>query len=126
MSQPQDHSSESTCKPVQAAIESKLQSALQPDFLEVLNESHMHSVPANSETHFKVSLVSNQFQGKRKVARHQQIYGLLREELAGPVHALALHLYTPGEWQQRHGEVPDSPSCRGGSKSDPLFSGQGE
>ncbi len=114
-------------KPVQTAIETKLQQALMPVVMEVLNESHMHSVPPNSETHFKVSLVSEQFDGKRKVARHQLVYRLLNEEIAGPVHALALHLFTPEEWQQRHGEVPASPTCRGGSKNDPFFnSGEGQ
>ena len=98
---------------VQQSIESILESSLNPVYLEVLNESHMHSVPANSETHFKVTAVSDQFEGKRPVARHQLIYGLLAEQLAGPVHALALHTYAPDEWK---GEAPDSPNCMGGSK----------
>lgn len=100
---------------VQAAIEEKLQ-ALSPVFLEVLNESHMHSVPANSETHFKVTMVSDVFVGARKVQRHQKLYVLLSDELAGPVHALAMHLYTPDEWQTRQQQSPTSPDCLGGSK----------
>lgn len=102
---------------VQAAIDEKLQ-ILDPQFLEVLNESHMHSVPPNSETHFKVTLVSDAFNGIRKVQRHQKIYALLSAELEGPVHALALHLYTVDEWQQRQQLAPDSPDCLGGSKAD--------
>ena len=78
----------------------------------------MHSVPPNSETHFKVTIVSPQFDGKRNVARHQMIYGLLSEQLAGPVHALALHTYTVEEWAQRSAAAPDSPDCMGGSKTD--------
>ncbi len=101
---------------VQQVIEDKLAAGLQPQLLEVVNESHMHSVPANSETHFKVTLVSGAFDGKRLVARHQLVYGLLGEELAGPVHALALHTYTPGEWEERGSASPDSPNCMGGSK----------
>ncbi|WP_043530538.1 BolA family protein [Litchfieldella xinjiangensis] len=101
---------------IQASIEDKLQ-ALEPDFLQVENESHRHSVPANSETHFKVTLVSSRFQGLMPVKRHQQIYAVLAEELSGPVHALALHLYTPQEWQSRGGNRPDSPNCRGGSQA---------
>ena len=96
---------------IQNSIENKL-SALNPAYLEVINESHMHSVPENSETHFKVVMVSDQFAGARLVKRHQQIYGALKDELAGPVHALALHLYTPDEWQ---GEIPQSPDCMGGN-----------
>ncbi|RDB44870.1 BolA family transcriptional regulator [Halomonas sp. DQ26W] len=99
---------------IQADIEAKLQ-ALEPTFLAVENESHRHAVPANSETHFKVTLVSEQFQGLMPVKRHQRLYAELSDELAGPVHALALHLYTPAEWAVRGGARPDSPNCRGGS-----------
>lgn len=106
-------------KPVQAAIESKLRDALAPSHLAVANESHMHSVPPDSETHFKVTVVSDNFSGKRKVARHQIVYGLLKEELAGPVHALALHTYDPQEWVARSETAPASPECLGGSKADP-------
>lgn len=95
------------------SITAKLRNALEPGHLEVVNESHMHSVPPNSETHFKVIVVSEQFAGKRSVQRHQQIYGLLREELEAGVHALAIHTYTPDEWG---GVAPRSPDCRGGSK----------
>ena len=104
---------------VQQEIEQQLQQQLSPEHLEVLNESHQHSVPPNSETHFKVILVSEAFDGKRKVARHQQVYAALATQLEGPVPALALHTYTPAEWQQRQHEAPTSPQCLGGSKNDP-------
>ena len=97
---------------VQAGIKQKVQAALAPVHLEVLNESHMHSVPKNSETHFKVVVVSEQFEGKRLLARHRAINGLLADELAGGVHALALHTFTPSEWQARKGAL-ESPNCRG-------------
>ncbi|MCY4044929.1 MAG: BolA/IbaG family iron-sulfur metabolism protein [Cellvibrionales bacterium] len=103
---------------VQNAIEEKLRKAFNSTHQEVLNESHMHSVPPNSETHFKVTLVSDDFVGKRKVGRHQMVYGLLKDELDGPVHALALHLYTQDEWNARNGLPPDSPNCLGGSKKE--------
>ena len=96
---------------IEQAIKQKL-SVLNPEHLVVENESHMHSVPENSETHFKLIVVSDQFAKMRQVKRHQTIYGLLQEELAGPVHALAIHSYTKEEWQ---GEAPDSPNCMGGS-----------
>lgn len=101
---------------VQQTLEQKLAEALAPSHLEVVNESHMHSVPPNSETHFKVVVVSEQFAGMRKVARHQAVYALVSEELAGPVHALALHTYAPEEWQDRAEQAPASPDCLGGSK----------
>jgi len=103
---------------VQQEIEQQLNAQLNPLFLDVANESHQHSVPPNSETHFRVVVVSEAFDGRRKVARHQQVYAALNAQLQGPVHALALHTYTPYEWQQRQQDAPASPECRGGSKSD--------
>ncbi|MGQ7246779.1 BolA family protein [Halomonas sp. V046] len=101
---------------IQTTIEDKLK-ALEPTELVVENESHMHSVPPNSETHFKVTLVSERFEGLMPVKRHQQIYALLADELSGPVHALALHLYTPQEWNLRGAARPNSPNCLGGGRS---------
>ncbi len=101
---------------IQSIIEQKLAKAFQAEILSVENESHQHNVPAGSESHFKVTLVTAQFNDVRKVARHQQVYALLSDELAGPVHALALHTYTPEEWQET-AAAPDSPDCLGGSKT---------
>lgn len=103
---------------VQDIISQKLQAAFMPAYLEVLNESYMHSVPKNSETHFKVTMVSAVFDEVRKVQRHQKVYAVLQEELNTGVHALALHLYTPEEWQAREQQSPASPDCMGGSKHD--------
>ena len=105
---------------VQQQIEQQLTELLAPAFLEVVNESHQHSVPPNSETHFKVVAVSDAFEGKRKVARHQAVYAALADQLQGPVHALALHTYTASEWQERQREAPESPDCLGGSKRDSM------
>lgn len=98
---------------VQQTIEEKLREALAPSHLDVINESHMHSVPPNSETHFKLVVVSLAFEGRRQVQRHQQIYQLLADEMAAGVHALALHTYAPQEWGA-DSEAPASPNCMGG------------
>lgn len=97
---------------MQQHIEAKLTAALTPSLLEVTNESHMHRVEPGSESHFKVVIVSPQFEGLRLLARHRLINEVLAPELAGPVHALALHTYTEGEWQQK-GQAPRTPSCVG-------------
>jgi stress-induced morphogen len=102
-------------KPVESQIRAKLSAAFQPIHMDVTNESHMHSVPPGSESHFKVVLVSAAFVGKRQVQRHQAIYATLAEELGAGVHALALHTYSPEEWLANQ-VVPDSPQCLGGSK----------
>lgn len=86
-----------------------------PSHLEVHNESHMHSVPANSETHFKLVIVSPHFEGKRQVQRHQAVYASLAELFQQGLHALALHTYSPEEWEASQ-SVPASPQCLGGSK----------
>ncbi len=99
-------------------IEQQLRQQFHPQVLEVVNESDQHSVPANSETHFKVVIVAEAFAGARKVARHQQLYAVLAAQLAGPVHALALHAYTPDEWRAREQSAPASPACMGGSKTE--------
>ena len=105
---------------IQMQIENEMVKLLDPAVLEVVNESSQHNVPPNSETHFKLVIVSEAFVNLRKVARHQKIYAALASQLAGPVHALALHTYTPQEWQQRQAAAPQSPNCMGGSKGDQL------
>jgi len=101
--------------PVGQKIVEKLTRALSPVHLEVLNESHMHSVPKNSETHFKVVCVSKEFEGKNLVENHRTVNKLLKEELDSGVHALSLVLRTPAQWEASSA-VPASPTCRGGSK----------
>jgi len=104
---------------IQSSVEERITANIESAVVEVLNESHMHNVPANSETHFKVTVVSPAFSSVRRVARHQMIYKLLQDLLDGPVHALALHLYTPEEWTARLETSPASPDCHGGDGSTP-------
>jgi BolA family transcriptional regulator, general stress-responsive regulator len=100
-----------------ARIEAAVRDALDPLHLEVVDESHMHSVPEGAESHFKVLVVSERFTGQNLVARHRAVNAVLRPEFDGGLHALALHTWTPEEWFERGGSVPDSPPCLGGSKS---------
>ncbi len=92
--------------------------SLSPLRLDVIDESHQHNVPPGAESHFKLVVVSDVFEGKSLVARHRMINGLLAEQLAGSVHALGLHTHTPDEWAARGEQVPASPPCRGGSKAE--------
>lgn len=77
----------------------------------------MHNVPPGSESHFKVTVVSSEFNEKMLVARHRMVNKLLTDELAGSLHALSLHTLTPEEWQEKNGEIRKSPPCMGGSKT---------
>lgn len=87
---------------VQNIIETKLSQQIQCDKLEVINESHHHAGHAHGgvDTHFKVVVISADFAGTGKVARHQKIYKILAAELADTVHALVILAYTPDEWQK--------------------------
>ncbi len=88
-----------------------------PVHLAVLNESHMHNVPANSETHFKVVVVSDVFHGVPLLARHRRVQAALKAELQpGCVHALSIVAKTPAQWEKSEGKVEPSPNCLGGSK----------
>lgn len=101
----------------QDTIVTKLDERFAPEHLEVVNESGGHNVPAGAETHFKVVMVARDFEGQRLLARHRMVHDVLGEELAGGLHALALHTYTSEEWQRRFGDTPMSPPCLGGAKT---------
>ena len=104
----------------QSTIERKL-GALNPQFLRVENESYRHNVPPGAESHFKVTVVSAQFDGKTLLARHRVVNEILSQELSAGVHALALHTMTPDEWRARDngngGGGRESPPCLGGSSA---------
>ena len=86
---------------VKDAIINRLREAFSPESLDVTDESHLHEGHAGhragGETHFRVYIVSNAFQGKSRIERHRMINAVLVTELAGPVHALALTAHAPGE-----------------------------
>ena len=82
-------------------ITEKLTSAFSPQSLNVVDESHLHAGHAGSreggQTHYRVYIVSKAFEGKSRVDRHRMINTALAAELAGSVHALAIHAAAPGE-----------------------------
>ncbi len=82
-------------------ITNKLREAFSPESLDVQDESYLHEGHAGhrpgGETHFRVYIVSEAFKGKSRIERHRMINAALAAELAGSVHALALHAKAPGE-----------------------------
>ena len=82
-------------------ISKKLGDAFAPDSLKVLDESHLHAGHAGhrpgGQTHYRVYIVSAAFKGKSRIDRHRMINEALKDELAGGVHALAIHAQAPGE-----------------------------
>lgn len=93
-----------------------LQAGLSPAHLDVVDETSRHSVPAGSESHFKVLVVSQSFRDQPLLARHRLVNSLLAAELGGGLHALTIHAWTEDEWRAQGGTMPESPPCRGGSK----------
>ena len=82
-------------------ITKKLTEAFAPQSLKVMDESHQHEGHAGhrpgGQTHFRIYIVSGSFKGKTRLERHRLINGILSGELAGSVHALAIHAAAPGE-----------------------------
>ncbi len=101
---------------MQQTITNKLEQALSPRHLEVINESHMHNVPQGSESHFKIVIVSDEFNNKMLIARHRLVNKALEQELNSGIHALALHTLTMEEWFEK-GKAAESPPCEGGNKN---------
>ena len=101
---------------MQQTIESRLSSCFSIEHLNVENESHMHNVAPGSESHFKVTIVSEDFSDLMLIKRHRLVNKALQQELQA-VHAMALHTMTPDEWSTRAGKVANSPPCRGGGKN---------
>ena len=94
---------------VAADIQAKLNVALNPLRLEIVDESARHAGHAGmqghahegGETHFRLTIVSRSFEGQSRVARQRMVYAALSQELASGVHAIAMTTLTPTEAEQR-------------------------
>jgi BolA protein len=86
---------------VAQSLKKKLSSALAPETLDIVDQSALHAGHAGAtpggETHFDIAITAAAFEGLNRVARQRLVYGLVAEELAGPVHALSLTTKAPGE-----------------------------
>lgn len=82
-------------------MRAKLEAAFAPEHLDVIDETNQHYGHAgwreSGETHFKVVITAAAFAGKGRVERQRMVYQILADDLAGPVHALALVVKAPGE-----------------------------
>lgn len=91
--------------PVAERIRVKLEQALAPEELEIVDETDLHiGHPAHhpdGESHFRVTIVASLFRGCRSLERHRLVYSSLTEELAGRVHALSITALAPDEQRDR-------------------------
>jgi len=106
-------SSISLLGPIGSVIKQKLSTELHPEVLEVVNESYKHNVPPNAESHFKVLVVSKQFEGKSMIERHRSVNRVLAEELKTSIHALSIQALTQDQWHANP-TVVSTPNCLGG------------
>lgn len=82
-------------------LRSKLTAAFAPERLDVVDDSDRHAghmgARESGETHFNVVVVASAFEGLGRVERQRRVNAVLRDELAGPVHALSIRALAPGE-----------------------------
>lgn len=87
--------------PVAETIRRKLEEALSPERLEIIDESHLHEGHAGhkpgGETHFRLTVVASRFAGCSRVERQRLVTSALREEMGNPIHALSMKVLTPEE-----------------------------
>jgi len=92
--------------PIATIIREKLTEGLSPARLEIEDDSARHAGhhheggvdgQAGGESHFNLTVVSAAFEGQGRLQRQRAVNALLREELAGPVHALSIRALTPSE-----------------------------
>lgn len=121
--------------PLERAMREKLLRALNPELIDLVNESHEHgrrahfhdnastqrtgdapAVQNRIETHFKLVIVSEAFQGLSRVARSRRVHELLSDELKAGVHALTMRLLVPNEMSDQELSKFVSPNCMGGSQ----------
>jgi len=100
---------------MQNTITNKLKNEFKPSFLSVVDETHMHNVPSGSQSHFKVIVVSESFNGESLIKRHRMINKVLEDQLK-VIHALAIHAFTPEQWAAKQDKELASPLCEGGGK----------
>lgn len=96
-------------KPIETELTRILNQKFEPQELEVVNESDMHHGPLGRESHFKVYIVSDQFEGQSRIARQRLVFEALGP-LMSQIHALALKAVTVTEHKQSHTQF-ESPQC---------------
>lgn len=81
-------------------IKQKLNEALKPDLIEIIDDSAAHAGHAGAKKgggHFNVTIVAKAFDGKSLVQRHQLIYQALDNLMKNEIHALGINALTPSE-----------------------------
>lgn len=102
--------------PLETSLRHKIEARFQPLHLVLENESHTHSVPKNSETHFRAVIVSEKFAGQTRIVRQREVLAAIDQELKAGVHAFTMRCLTPEDWAADPASSFVSPACHGGSR----------
>ena len=95
-------------------IREKIESAFKPTFLDIENESQKHHRPEGSETHFRVIIVSQKFEGMSRVDRQRSVSGPFQTEFDEGLHAFSQKTFTPAEWEVSKDKLTlATPNCGG-------------
>ncbi|MFU8896520.1 MAG: BolA family protein [Gammaproteobacteria bacterium] len=81
-------------------IRARLLDALEPELLEIEDESHLHAGHAGARDgrgHFRVTVVAAAFADRRAIQRHQLIYKALGSLMETDIHALSIQAFAPGD-----------------------------
>jgi BolA protein len=95
--------------PIESQIINTLSSSMNLSSLKIINESFMHNVPKGSESHFKIVVVTNDFNNLSIIQRHKLIYKTL-DSLMNKIHALSIHAFNEEEFKLNP-IILDSPEC---------------
>jgi BolA protein len=96
-------------RPIELKIINKLNEHMDISLLKIINESFMHNVPKDSESHFKLIIVSNDFKNLSQIKRHKLVYANL-DTIMNDVHALSIQPFSEDEFKQNPVFL-DSPQC---------------
>jgi BolA protein len=92
---------DSSLGPVGQEIAARLEAALTPERLAVINDSAQHrghmGDDGSGESHFTVEIVAAAFAGQSRVARQRLVNSALGDMMREKVHALAIRARAPGE-----------------------------
>ena len=83
-------------------IEQQLIKIFKPTFIDVVDDSAKHhghqGTPHTENTHFNVTIVSDNFHKLSLIQRHRAINNALKTAFSGTLHALKIIAKTPDEW----------------------------
>jgi len=95
--------------PIELKIIKNLNDSMNISSLKIINESFMHNVPKDSESHFKVIIVSDDFKNLSQINRHKLVYTNL-DTIMNDIHALSIQSFSLDEFRQNP-VVLNSPEC---------------